>query len=236
VLLFTSANAAIAHNASVVTISAPSNDQTIIIESFPVNVIVEGTISHGSPGNFNDQPACVNIDGGTPTCEPNYVGGFGRVSSRNFTITVPISNEGQHTIQATTANSSGDHSGTSSLITITVLLANVPCDEKDPPAYANGYLNGLNLPRLYYRPWTDHQDYCQQSLQWCLWLMSLRLRRGARRRGPTPYAGRVLNVRPESRFKTRICSPLPLRHLKTAAESKVNRSTEEPALGNRHER
>jgi hypothetical protein len=149
VLLFTSANAATAHNASVVTISAPSNDQTIIVESFPVNIIVEGTISHGDPGNINDQRACVSIDGGTAICEPNYVGGLGRVSSRSFSITVPISNEGQHTIQATTANSSGDHSGVSSLIRITVLLANVPCDEKDPPAYANGYLNGLNLPSDY---------------------------------------------------------------------------------------
>ena len=82
-------------------------------------------------------------------CEPNYVGGLGNVSSRNFTITVPINNEGQHTVQATTANSSGDHSGVSSLIRIAVLLANVPCDEKDPPAYANGYLNGLNLPSDY---------------------------------------------------------------------------------------
>ena len=149
VLLFTSATAAIAHNASVVTISAPSNDQTIIVESLPVNIIVEGTISHGDPGNINDQRACVSIDGGTAICEPNYVGGLGRVSSRSFSITVPINNEGQHTIQATTANSSGDHNGISSLITITVLLANVPCDEKDPPAYANGYLNGLNLPSDY---------------------------------------------------------------------------------------
>jgi hypothetical protein len=149
VLLFTSANAAIAHNASVVTISAPSNDQTIIVESFPVNIIVEGTISHGSPGNINGQRACVSIDGGIATCEPNYAGGLGNVSSRNFSITVPINNEGQHTVQATTANSSGDHSGVSSLIRITVLLANVPCDEKDPPAYANGYLNGLNLPSDY---------------------------------------------------------------------------------------
>jgi hypothetical protein len=148
-LLFMSANAAIAHNATVVTISAPINNQTIIVESLPVNIIVEGTISHGSPGNINGQRACVIVDGGTPTCEPNYVGGFGNVSSRNFSITVAINNEGQHTIQATSANSNGDHSGISSIITINVLLANVPCDEKDPPAYANGYLNGLNLPSDY---------------------------------------------------------------------------------------
>lgn len=148
-LLFMSANAAIAHNATVVTISAPSNDQTIIVESLPVNIIVEGTISHGSPGNINGQRACVTVDGGTATCEPNYLGGFGNVSSRNFSITVPINNEGQHTIQATSANSNGDHSGISSVITINVLLANVLCDEKDPPAWANGYLNDLNLPSDY---------------------------------------------------------------------------------------
>ena len=147
-LLFMSANAAIAHNATVVTISAPSNEQTMIVESLPVNIIVEGTISHG-PGTINDQRACVTVDGGTPTCEPNYLGGFGSVSSRNFSITVAINNEGQHTIQATSANSNGDHSGISSVITINVLLANVPCDEKDPPAWANGYLNDLNLPSDY---------------------------------------------------------------------------------------
>jgi hypothetical protein len=147
-LLFTSAGVALAHNASV-SISSPSDNQTIIVESLPVNIIVEGTISHGSPGNVNDQRVCVSVDGGTPTCEPNYVGGLGNVSSRNFSITVPIDSEGQHTLQATTANSNGDHRGVSSLITINVVLANVPCDEMDPPAYANAYLNSLNLPSDY---------------------------------------------------------------------------------------
>jgi hypothetical protein len=147
-LLFTAANVALAHNASV-AISSPSNNQTIVVESLPVNIIVEGTISHGSPGNVNDQRACVIVDGGTPTCEPSYVGGLGNVSSRNYSITVSINSEGQHTLQATTANSHGDHSGISGLITINVVLANVPCDEKDPPAFANEYLNSLNLPSAY---------------------------------------------------------------------------------------
>jgi hypothetical protein len=147
-VLLASATVAFAHNGSV-TISSPSNNQTIVVDSLPVNIIVEGTISHGSPGNVNDQRACVIVDGGTPKCEPSYVGGLGNVSSRNYSVTVPINSEGAHTIQATTANSNGDHSGISTLITIYVVLANVACDEKDPPAYANEYLNGLNLPPEY---------------------------------------------------------------------------------------
>lgn len=147
-LLLVTANAALAHNATV-TISSPSNNQTIVVESLPVNIIVEGTISHGSPGNINNQRVCVSVDGGANICEPNYVSGLGNVSSRSFSITVPIISEGQHTIQAITANPEGNHSGISSLVTINVVLAVVPCDEKDPPAYANEYLNSLNLPSDY---------------------------------------------------------------------------------------
>jgi hypothetical protein len=147
-LLFASTTVALAHNGSV-TISSPSNNQTIVVESLPVNIIIEGTISHGSPGTVNDQRACVSVDGGTPTCEPNYVGGLGSVSSRNYSITIPINSEGQHTLQTTSGNSNGDHRGISTLITINVVLANVPCDEKDPPAYANEYLNSLHLPSDY---------------------------------------------------------------------------------------
>src|SRR6266508_5569288 len=147
-LLFAASSVAHAHNASV-SISSPSNNQTIVVESLPVNIIVEGTISHSSPGNVNDQRACVKVDGGTPICEPNYVGGLGNVSSRNYSITVPINSDGPHTLQAFTANSNGDHSGVSALITIYVVLSNAACDEKDPPAFANEYLNDLNLPSDY---------------------------------------------------------------------------------------
>ena len=147
-LLLMAASSAHAHSASV-TISSPSDNQTIVVDSLPVNIIVEGTITHGSPGNINNQRACVKVDGGTPICEPNYIGGLGNVSSRNFSITVPISSQGQHTLQGFTANSSGDHSGMSALITINIVLANAACDEKDPPAYANEYLNSLNLPPSY---------------------------------------------------------------------------------------
>jgi hypothetical protein len=147
-LLLAASSVAHAHNGSV-TISSPSANQTMVVESLPINIIVEGTISHGPPGNVNDQRACVKVDGGTAICESNYVGGLGNVSSRNYSITVPINSDGPHTIQTFTANSRGDHSGVSTLITIYVVLSNSACDEKDPPAIANEYLNSLNLPSAY---------------------------------------------------------------------------------------
>lgn len=147
-LLLAASSVAHAHNGSV-TISSPSANQTMVVESLPINIIVEGTISHGPPGNVNDQRACVKVDGGTAICEPNYVGGLGNVSSRNYSITVPINSDGPHTIQTFTANSRGDHSGVSTLITIYVVLSNSACDEKDPPAIANEYLNNLNFPSAY---------------------------------------------------------------------------------------
>jgi hypothetical protein len=147
-LLLAASSVAHAHNGSV-TISSPSANQTMVVESLPINIIVEGTISHGPPGNVNDQRACVKVDGGTAICEPNYIGGLGNVSSRNYSVTVPINSDGPHTIQTFTANSRGDHSGVSTLITIYVVLSNSACDEKDPPATANEYLNSLNLPSTY---------------------------------------------------------------------------------------
>jgi hypothetical protein len=62
---------------------------------------------------------------------------------------VAITSEGAHTIQSSTANSKGDHGGISDVITINVILSSYECDEKDPPAYANEYLNSLNLPQSY---------------------------------------------------------------------------------------
>jgi hypothetical protein len=147
-LLLAASSVAHAHNGSV-TISSLVNNQTMVVESLPINIIVEGTISHGSPGNVNNQRACVKVDGGTAICEPNYVGGLGNVSSRNYSITVPINSDGPHTLQTFTANSRGDHSGVSTLITIYIVLSNSACDEKDPPAIANEYLNSLNLPSAY---------------------------------------------------------------------------------------
>lgn len=92
-ILLAAANVALAHNGSV-TISSPINSQTIVVESLPINIIVEGTISHNSPGNINNQKACVIVDGGTPNSEPSYVGDLGSMSSRGFSITVPVGTEG----------------------------------------------------------------------------------------------------------------------------------------------
>lgn len=147
-LMLLAANVALAHTGSV-TISSPSNNQIIVVQSLPVNIVIEGTILHGSPGTVNNQRACVILDGATSTCEPTYIGDLGSASSRNYSITVPISTEGQHTLKATSANPGGAHGGSSDLMTITVVLASVPCDDKDPPAYANGYLNSLRLPPEY---------------------------------------------------------------------------------------
>ena len=146
-LLLLVVSAAHAHN-STISISSPSDNQTIVVESLPVNIIAEGTISHSSPGNVNDQRACVKVDGGTGLCD-NYVSGLGNVGSRNYSITVPINSAGQHTIQAFTAKSEGSHPGISAIITINVVLSITACDEKDPPAIANEYLNSINFPSAY---------------------------------------------------------------------------------------
>ena len=78
-LILAASSVVYAHNGRV-TISSPSANQTMVVESLPINIIVEGTISHGPPGNVNNQRACVKVDGGTAICEPNYVGGLGNVS------------------------------------------------------------------------------------------------------------------------------------------------------------
>ena len=146
-LLLMLVNAAHAHN-STISISSPSDNQTIVVESLPVNIIVEGIITHSNQGNVNDQRACVNVDGGTASCD-NYVSGLGNVGSRNYSVTVPINSAGPHTIQAFTAKSEGSHPGMSAITTINVVLSITACDEKDPPAIANEYLNSLNLPNIY---------------------------------------------------------------------------------------
>jgi hypothetical protein len=71
-LSFIVAGAALGHNASI-TISSPLDGADIVVDSLPANVSVQGTITHGSPGNVNDQRACVTVDGDTLTCEPNHV-------------------------------------------------------------------------------------------------------------------------------------------------------------------
>jgi hypothetical protein len=146
-LTFVVAGAASA-STSINTISSPWDGQEFVVDTLPATITVEGTISH-TPGTINDQKVCVSVDSGAPTCEPAFVGGLGNANSRGYSIAVTIGTEGTHTLQASNANSSGDHAGISALITINIRVATASCDEVDPPAYANQYLNSLNLPNDY---------------------------------------------------------------------------------------
>ena len=128
------------------TISTPVNGQQFTVNSLPTTIAVEGTISGG---NINDQKVCVSLDGGAPICEPGFLGGLGNSTSRSYSIPVSISTTGDHSLQASNANSTGGHSAVSALITITIALTADTCDEVNPPAYANAYLNSLNLPNEY---------------------------------------------------------------------------------------
>lgn len=128
------------------SISTPVDGQQFTVDTLPTTITVEGTISGG---NINDQRVCVIVDGSTSVCEPGYVGGLGNTHSRSYSIPVSIGTAGDHTLQASNANSTGGHSAVSALITITIVLTVDTCDEMDPPAYANHYLNSLNLPNEY---------------------------------------------------------------------------------------
>ena len=137
---------------SAVTISGPYDGQVFVTDSLPLSITVEGTISHSAPpngANVADSRACVSLDGGVPTCQPAPVFGGKPPSSYNYLVPVSIASPGIHTLQASTSKTDGGHAGQSDVITITVILASTNCDEVDPPAYANQYLNGLNLPSYY---------------------------------------------------------------------------------------
>jgi hypothetical protein len=155
-LPFVVAGAALA-STSINTISSPWDGQDFVVDSLPATITVEGTVSH-SPGTVNDQKVCVSVDSGNQTCEPAFIGGLGRDNSRNYSIAVTIGTDGMHTLQASNANSSGDHSGVSDLITIKIIVATAACDEIDPPAYANQYLNSLQLP-------VDYATYLGQIIR-----------------------------------------------------------------------
>ncbi len=128
------------------TISTPVDGQQFTVDTLPTTIIVDGTISGG---NINDQKVCITVDGSAQACEPGYVGGLGNTTSRGYSIPVSIGTTGDHTLQASNANSTGGHPAVSALITITIVLAADACDEVDPPAYANNYLNSINLPNEY---------------------------------------------------------------------------------------
>jgi hypothetical protein len=141
------AGVALAHN-STNTISAPSEGQEFVVVSLPANIVVEGMIVHGPSGTINGQKVCV-IVGFDETCEPDFVGGLGSATSRNYNITIAINTPGPHTIQASNANSDGDHAGLSDSVDINIVVTSATCDEVDPPAWVNQYLNDINPPKQY---------------------------------------------------------------------------------------
>jgi hypothetical protein len=130
------------------TISSPVDGQEFVVSSLPAIITVDGTITTVG-GTINDQKVCITVDSDTPVCEPDFVGGLGSATSRNYGITVSIDTAGDHTIQASNENSDGGHAAVSDPLAITVVLTTGACDEVDPPAYANQYLNSLNLPSDY---------------------------------------------------------------------------------------
>jgi hypothetical protein len=142
-----------AHNSSI-DIAAPYEGQEFVVDVLPVTVTVTGTIAHSAPpngANVADSKACVTVDGDTenPSCAAAPVFQGKPPSSYQYSVNVTINSEGAHILQAYTSKTDGGHPGQSELRTIYVYLASVTCDEVDPPAYANQYMNGLNLPQEY---------------------------------------------------------------------------------------
>lgn len=133
-------------NPAVVSITAPVDGSTTYVDAFPTSVTVSGTVVH-SPGTVNDMRACVSVDGGSPVCG-NYISGAGNTSSFPFAISVEISDAGSHTFVVSADKSGGGHYGYAQ-VTATYLLSATTCDEKDPPALANEYLNSKDNPDTY---------------------------------------------------------------------------------------
>jgi hypothetical protein len=151
VLLFSLPAVGRAHD-SAVSISGPYDGQVFVTDTLPINITVEGTISHSGPpagANVADSRACVSVDGGVPTCLPAPVFGGRPPSSYTYVVPITINSAGFHMLQVFTSKTDGGHPGQSDVITIEVVLATATCDEVDPPAYANQYLNDLNLPNYY---------------------------------------------------------------------------------------
>lgn len=135
-----------------ISISGPYDGQVFTTDTLPITVNVDGSITHSAPpngANVADSWACVSLDGGTPLCQPAPTFGGRPPTSYNYSIHVSIASFGMHTLQASTGKSDGGHAGVSDIITIYVNPTLEICDEVDPPAYANQYLNSLNLPSSY---------------------------------------------------------------------------------------
>ncbi|HET7318668.1 MAG TPA: hypothetical protein VFK23_05985 [Nitrospirota bacterium] len=130
-------------NPAVVSITAPVDGSTTYVDAFPTGVTVSGTVVH-SPGTVNDMRACVTVDNDPPVCG-NYVSGVGNTSSFPFAISVVIYSAGTHSFVVSADKSSGGHYGFAQ-VTATYLLSATICDEKDPPAIANEYLDSKDTP------------------------------------------------------------------------------------------
>lgn len=133
-------------NPAVVSITAPVDGSTTYVDAFPTSVTVSGTVVH-SPGNVNDMRACVTVDSDPPVCG-NYISGVGNTSSFPFAISVVIYSAGTHTFVVSADKSSGGHYGFAQ-VTATYLLSATTCDEKDPPAIANEYLDSKDNPQTF---------------------------------------------------------------------------------------
>jgi hypothetical protein len=135
---------AAAHSSST-SISAPSDGQEFLTDAPPLTVLVEGAVVHSNPGNASGFTICVYEGATELACEADCQG-LGNHSTCNFSVPVDLG-FGEHTLRIVSTKD-GAH-GSEASVTVTVSPSTVACDEKDPPALANAYLNSLDLPQSY---------------------------------------------------------------------------------------
>jgi len=133
-------------NPSIVTISSPVNGGSTQVDTLPISVSVSGIVLH-SPGTVNGMRACLSVDGGTEVCGPTITG-TGNQSSFTFSIASDIYNAGTHTFRVCADKLDSGHLGCAE-VTHTYTVAQTACDEIDPPAIANDYMNTINLPQSF---------------------------------------------------------------------------------------
>ncbi|MBJ6802154.1 hypothetical protein [Geomonas propionica] len=133
-------------NPTVVTISAPVNGGTTQVDTLPMSVPVTGSVFH-SPGTINNMRACLSVDAGAEVCGPTFTG-VGNKSSFTFNIGGDIFAPGLHTFKVCADKVDGGHLGCAT-VEHTFTVAQSACDEVDPPAIANDYMNGINLPNAF---------------------------------------------------------------------------------------
>jgi hypothetical protein len=144
---------------SAVTITSPTDGADIQFDcsqAESTSVAVTGYLLHN---NVADGKVCVTSQFPQTNCA-EYTGTGRPPSSWPYYIEVPVK-EGLH--QAITAvGSKGDEGGHDSdpaTVYVDVSCTNLACDEKDPPALANQYLNSMSPPPTYA---TDRNDVIKQ--------------------------------------------------------------------------